>query len=393
LNISIFDLKEMNDKKLFSLVEHTLRTYPLLKEIYEKEFVADLIKKRFFHDNYLLWLLVSKSDYAMLTWDSVVKNLELLKDCYAVSHFKGKLRSKRKTIFESYLTELEFAGHHKERGFKIELEPQILRTHKGPDFKIEQNGFQIFFEIGNLFAEEIMEMDSLENHIHGFLARIDYPFVIGINFDPDKFKIKHLKILKDFINNKLHQLDEYGEIKFPLSFFFPNEKEALVEVKVLGRPKKRKYGYLGIIGTKDAFMIPDGDRIRRKISKKISQLPKGYANVLVIEFGHLFFDQTDIEDALFGTQVFRVHVKPDTKDISGDWVRTGDKIFVSHKNTRLSALIYSQRRFQGNEFLRTKKVYHNPFASNSISKEFFSEPGTKQLISIKEGNVYRMEWV
>jgi len=389
LGVSIFDLKEMSDEELFSSVEHTLKTYPLLKEIYDHEFVTDLVKKKFFSENYLLWLLGSKNDYAMLTWNSIVKNLELLKECYGVLHFKEKLRSKRKAIFEGYMTELEFAGHYKERGYQIELEPRILKTHRGPDFRIEENGLQIFFEIGNLFVEEVLKMGVLENQIQECLAKIDAPFIIGINYDPVRFRARHLKILKGFINNKLHQLDEYEKIPFPLSFFFPNEKETLAEVVVWGQPKKTKYGYLGSISTKDAFQIPDGKRIRRKISKKISQLPRGHANILVIEFGHLFYNQTDIEDALFGEQVFRVH----TKDVSGEWVRTGDKIFDFHKNTRLSALIYFRRKFQGDQFSRTTRVYHNPFASKPINKEFFSEPETKQLVPIKEENVYRMEWV
>ena len=388
--VTIFDLKEMDDEQLFSNIKTTLSTFPTLNTIYDQDFLVDLVKRRFHYDNYLLWMLVSGHSFAMLTWEAVSKYLNLLKDADAVSHFRDKLRHKGKRVFQSYLTELEMAGYYKEKGYDIELEPKIFGSRKNPDFKAEQDDFRVFFEVRNIFMDELIRMDDLDLQIHGRFGKIRERFVFGISYQPSVLQIRHLKALEIFIKQKFTELNRIKEISFPLYLFFPDEKNAFVKVQVLGRPKRLEYGYLAILGTGTAIGLPPGGKsIRRKISKKISQLPKGEANVIVVELGHWFCNEIDVLDALFGDEQLRVN----KKNFSTHVVRGRDRTFDVKKNTRLSAVIYYKKKFQNQNFLVRKSVFHNPYATKPIHPDFFADKDVKQLVPIEEKDVYRMEWM
>jgi len=334
--ISIFDLKEMDYEELRSKIQITLSTFPILKSLYEKDFLDDLVEKRFHYHNHLLWLLVSGHPFAIVTWETISKYLNLLKDSDALSHFSEKLRHLSERVFQSYVTELEMAGYYREKGYKIELEPPISRSGKNPDFKAEWNEHRVFFEVKNLFIDELIRMDDVDSQVHGRFGKIDSRFVFGFSYRPLALQMKHLKPLQTFVEERFAELEKREEISLPLSFFFPDKKDPIVEVKVWGRPRKLDHGYLAgtVVG---AFGLPGGSKnIRRKISKKISQLPKEEANVIVVELGHSFYDELDIQDALFGDEGIRVNLK----DFSTRVVRGSDRIFDSRKNTRLSAVIY-----------------------------------------------------
>lgn len=386
--ISIFDLEEMDDEELLSKIDTTLSTFPILKEIYDEDFLVDLVGKRFHYDNHLLWMLVCNHPQVTLIWETVSKYLHLLKDSDAISHFREKLRHRGERVFHSYLTELEMAGYYKEKGYEIELEPEILSSKKNPDFKVELDDFRVYFEIRNLFMDELMQMENLDVQIHGMFTRIDERFVFSIFYKPLRLQIKHLKRLQMFIKKSLAEANKTQNLHFPFTLFFPDKKNTLAEVEVWGRPKKFDHGYLAGLGT--TFGIPQGSKnVRRKISKKISQLPKGEANVVVVEPGHLFYDVDYVVDALLGD----VYISVNLKDHSTHAVRKGDRIFDAKKNTRLSAVIYYEKKFQNQKFFARKTVFHNPFAAKPIGPDFFEDEGVKQLVPIEEETSYRLEWI
>lgn len=386
---SIYDLKEKDDEELLSEIVVTLSNFPILKEIYDEGFCLNLVKKRFHYDNYLLWLLVSRSPFATLTWESINRCLNLLKDADSIPHFRDKLRHKNNIVFHSYQTELELAGYYKERSYEVELEPPISKTNKNPDFRVEKDEIRVFFEVGNLFIEELIEMEKLDTQIHGRFGNIKEHFVFSISYKPLVLKMKHLKPLQTFLQKKLVELDKGEEPSFPLSLFFPDKKNTLAEVKVWRRPKKLKHGYLaGLLS--GAFGLPHGGiNIRRKISKKISQLPKGEANVIVVELGHLLYNEEDVLDALFGDEGLVVN----KEDFSTHVVRGKERIFDAKKNTRLSAVLYYKKKYREPNFQVWRTVFHNPYASNPISPDFFRDENVKQLVLINEKEVYHMRWM
>jgi len=389
--VTIFDLKQIDDETLLRETETRLSSFSTLRTLFDHEFIQNLVRRKHYFDNYLLWLLYSDSKYAILTLEGINKYLNLLRDSNALYHFREKLRHTSRRVFESYLTELEMAGYYKEKGYNIELEPKIPETKKNPDFKAEHDNLRVFFEVKNLFIEELLQMEKLDNQIQGLFDRMEEHYILGISYKLGVLRIKHLKALHNFVKRNLEELDRKDEANFPISVFFPEEKNALAEVKIFGRPKKLNYGYFAGIGP-TAFGLPRGGiNFRRKISGKISQLPRAEANVIVVEFGHLFYDEDDLLDALLGDLhlVVRTHVSK--KDFSTRVVRTKDRIFAPRKNTRLSAVIHYKKKFINQAFLIKKTVIHNPFAVKRIKPSFFADKGVEQLVPIKKGDFYHFE--
>jgi len=387
MELNIFELKEVEENVLLDLVYETLSKFPILKNIYSDGFLENLVKKRLHFDNYLLWLLTSKEPYTIITWEEISKWLNLLKDSDAIFHFGEKLRSTKQEVFQSYLTELEFAGYYKEQGYEIELEPEVASTGKNPEFKIESNGFRVFFEAKNIFWEEILAMNEIETQIQGTLGKIEQPYAFSIHYT-SKFRIRDVQPLRDFMISKLKSINE--DQAFPVRFLFPDEKEVLAKIVVFGRPKRLPYGYLGASGRLDAFEIPGAKEIRRKISKKVGQLPKEEANVLIIAPGQIFVDVDDIDYALYGDEKILIH----KDDWSTEVIRVRNGTFSPNMNTRLSAVIFFKKKLNSmsQNSICNKLVFHNPFAKKKLSKTFFEDNNVRQFIPIEDEKSIRMVW-
>jgi hypothetical protein len=384
----IFEMNEKEDDELLTEINVTLSNFPILMEIYDEDFCLNLIKKKTDCNNYLLWLLASRTDYAKTTWESISKCLELLKDADSISHFRDKLRHMKEMVFHSYQTELELAGYYKEKGYDVELEPQISGTNKNPDFKVENENIQIFFEIGNLFTDRLIQMQRLEDQLHERFHKIEDLFVFSIYYQSPPLRIRHLKPLGVFLRKKFAELDKKDNIEFPLTSFFPNQINHLAEVKIWEK-SKREYGYLRSFMSTVPQLHSGGKNFRRKISKKISQLPKNASNVMVIELGHIHYSEEDLIDSLFGDE--RVVISKE--DFSAKVVRGKEKIFTAKKNTRLSAVLYYKKKFVESGFQVWKSVLYNPFASNPISPSFFEDKNVRQLVLIEDKKGRRMEWL
>src|SRR5208283_2050470 len=107
--MSIFELKQMEEAALLELVRETCNNFQNLKHFYDDDFLKNLVTRRFCFDNYLLWLLANREQYAIATMTEISKFIDLLKEDNFDIHFKDKMRSTSEPVFNSYLTELEFA--------------------------------------------------------------------------------------------------------------------------------------------------------------------------------------------------------------------------------------------------------------------------------------------
>ncbi len=384
--MQIFEMNEKDDDELLAEINVTLSNFPMLTEIYDEDFCLNLIKKKIDCTNYLLWLLASRTDYAKITWESISKYLKLLEEPDSISHFRDKLRNMKEMVFHSYQTELELAGYYRERGYDVELEPQILETNKNPDFKIESENTRIFFEIGNLFTDTLIQIQKLDDQLHERFHRIEYPFIFSIFYQSPPLRISLLKSLAVFLRRKFAELNKKDNIDFPLTLFFPNQTNHFVKVKIWEKSKKG-YGYLRSFMLNVPHLHSGGEHFRRKISKKISQLPKNESNVMVLELGHPHYSEEDLINSLFGDE--RVIINKE--DFSARVVRGKEKIFTAKKNTRLSAVLYYKKKFRKESFHLWKSVFHNPFASNPISPHFFEDKNVRQLVPIENEKGCHME--
>jgi hypothetical protein len=383
VKMSIFELKEMDESRLLELAYQTIAEFPVLGEIYDEVFLRDLVQKRYHFDNCLLWLLASKEPYTYSTWNLIADCLQKLRDCDSVPHFAAKLRSRTDRVFNSYLTELEYAAYYKAKGYTIELEPNIPNTEKIPEFEIELAGSRVFFEVKSIFWEEIIEDEKLETEIQGALGKIDLPYVFNIQHTHG-LTMNHVADLKRFLISNLSTIDRSQS--FPLDLHYPSETAPLARIRVFGKPNRLDHGYLGgIMG--EVKKGPGAEELRSKISKKISQLPKGEANVLVVERGSWLLDEDDVNYALFGDEKLLIYGDGRTEP-----VRIPNGLFKPTQSTRLSAVIFSQKKWEGQSFCRRKFVFHNPFAEKPLGEQFFADENVKQFVPIRGEKAIQMVW-
>lgn len=385
--MNIFELKQIDEATLLELVRETCNIFPNLKLVYDDDFLKNLVTRRFCFDNYLLWLLDSREQFAIVTLTEVSKFIELLKDADFGIHFNNKLRSTSELVFNSYLTELEFAAYYKERGFGVLLEPKISDSGKNPEFKITSDNFKSYFEAKSIFWKEMMTMSRIETTIQDALGRTKEKYVFFIYYTP-KFKSGDTPHLKRFVMEKLKEIPKNQ--KLPIKLLFQNETDLLAKIEVMSRPKKLPYGYLGGFMRTEAFFIPGGREIRRKISQKIPQLPKDEAGVVVIAPGQIFVHEEDVLNALYGDENALINLV----DNSAKLIRVHNGTFSPRINTRLSAVIFFKKKWdEGNKrFTREKVVFHNPFANKKLTEDFFKDVNVRQFVPISDGKSISMVW-
>jgi hypothetical protein len=385
--MNIFELKQIDEAALLELVRETCNNFPNLKQVYDDDFLKNLVTRRFCFDNYLLWLLASREQYAIATLTEISKFIDLLKEGDFGIHFKDKLRSTNEPVFNSYLIELEFAAYYKEKGYYVQLEPKISDSGKNPEFKITSENFEVYFEAKSIFWEEMMTMSRIETTIQDALGRTKEKYVFLIYYTP-KFKSGDTSSLRRFVIEKLKEIP--NNRKLPIELLFQNETDLLAKIEVVSKPKKLPYGYLGGFMRTEAFSIPGGREIRRKISQKIPQLPKDEAGVLVIAPGQIFVHEEDVLNALYGDENAVINLEDD----SARFIRIRNGTFSPGINTRLSAVIFFKKKWdEGNKrFTRDRVVFHNPFAKKKLTADFFKDTNVKQFVPILDDNSIRMVW-
>lgn len=373
----IFDLPDKSEDELMELICETLDEFPILREIYDEDFLIGLIRKRFNLDNYLLLLLSSKMSFAHSTWKSIAENLQILKDCNAVLKFKNKLRILDKLSIEAVKTELEFPAHYKRKGYSVKIEPKISSTGNNPDFSVLFEREPIFFEIKSLSeGKALSRYENLEKKIRSRLRRLDQLFVISISYG-NKLMYNDIKALEKFTKKKLHELSEIEKkevLNLPLQFNFENKAELIVH----GKPNRLPYGYLGVLSGPSMF-IDDIKRTRRVIKSAVSggQLPPNNMGVVVVDCTLAqFINKIDIEDAIFGY----LNMMVDNITLKTKTIRTGKKVFEKKGNRRISAVIFYIRKFHDPDFIFISKVYNNPYAIKPIPISFFREPIVEQYV-------------
>jgi hypothetical protein len=383
MKLNIFDLKKIDGKFLLGLIHQTVEEFPILKQIYTEEFLQEIVKDRYHFNNYLLWLLSSKEPYTKATWNEISKSLLLLVDSNGLVHFKHKLRSNPQLFFQSYQTELDYAAYYKGKGYLVELEPTIS-SGKNPEFKIESDGFRTYFEVKNIFWDEMQEMTALETQIQGALGKITEPYSFSIFYDP-KLSINNISDLRRFVISSVRSFGK-GE-RFPKQLFFMSNGRTLAKVVIYGKTNKLNYGYLAGLQRRQAFEVPSPEIIRKKIGKKATQLPENEANVIVIELGFFGIDEDIIIDTLYGDELHY---------IDGDLMKSGRRkngLFQPQQSTRISAVILSHKKFDDDSsFLRSKAVFHNPFANKGLNSSFFEDDQVKQLLPVTDETSIKMVW-
>jgi hypothetical protein len=124
--MTIFDVSSLNQDTATALTRATLEAHPLLQTVYDDGVIANLVRRRASHSNYLLFLLTMPEDErSRLLWGSIENDLTALEENGALSAFKTKMRLQERPKYVSWRTELWFAASIKRNGIDVQLEPSI----------------------------------------------------------------------------------------------------------------------------------------------------------------------------------------------------------------------------------------------------------------------------
>lgn len=375
----INEITRADEEKLLVVAKQRIKNFPILKRIYDDNFLSILVQNKYDYDNPLLFWLVTDNPIdepiAICLFQEIEENLRLLQTEGSIQKFKAKLSRWNSIYFESAIAELNLAADYKKKGYWIELEPSLPNGEKA-DFYASKDSLRMYFEVKCIFWRRSLEEDAIMDELFDRLGRMDEPFVIGIDIRKSLQRKQTAKVATH-IREKLMEM-ERASASLPSSFAFPENGEPRVAVNVHARLPNGEKGFIsgfnfggGIKG--------DWSDLRSKISSGVSQLHPDYPGVIVVQPHGLGTSQYDIENALLGDLAWNPYVEPQV-------FRWKDRIFARNKNTRLSAVIYYKRRLQASGYAGKKIVYHNLYAKTRLSTEVFKGENVIQFIPTKLDN-------
>jgi len=371
MNYLIFKQKQIPSHGLSRLVYETLDNFPILREVYDDEFVTQLALKNH-GKNYLLWLLAAKNEYTFNQWSQIAESLELLREYGGIEAFRYKLRSPTEIEFSNYFVELHFAAYFKKRGYEITLEPTINEAGNNCDFMLEYNGSKIYFEAKNLHYGVIIEQEKFDYELHSDLRITEINLVYSVRRMAN-VTASDYQGFKRFVEQELRANKDAEQL--PITIQYENdESEVIAELTIHGHPESLDHGFLGAVADLKASLWEDREKIMSAVSSKTRQLVQGERNVVIVNSNDIMTDYISIQDALFGEDGYKI-IRETGELIP---IRTGDRIFTHHKNTRISAVLFSELK-RNDGFI----VFHNPYAEKPIPVEFFEAENVKQFAITK----------
>jgi len=369
-----FEIAKAENQLLIRTAKQRVCSYPILKEVYDEHFLNELVEAKRDPDNLLLFWLVNDNEFDSPTARKLFEEIEgMLQPFSNSSNFnplKLKLRQWCTIPFESTITELELASEYHERGYDIELEPDLPNNRKG-DFSAAKENQKIYFEVKMAHKEVSSKNKAVIDHLSYCCQKIDHPFFIG-NIDVhENFQRSQSNAVAKFIERKLKELDAFS-CNLPVSFYYPDSGDPLVTVDVNERFPNGQKGFVGGF-TYGGGITTKWTDLRRKIEEGVSQLHPDFPGVIILRPLGLDYLEYEIQNALFGDLSVNFGAK------KAPVFRTGDRIFAKKKNTRLSAVVLYDKRLQNFGYTRKKAVYHNPFALRKLPKDVFEGENVTQF--------------
>jgi hypothetical protein len=363
----INELRREKDETLFKTAKQRIENCPILSEIYNDEFLLEIVHRRNDYDNVLFTWLVADDQCAVNFFQKIEENLKLLSEAN-VKKFKEKLRQWNTESFESTITEIEFAAEFARKGFQIEVDPILPNGRKG-DFCISKGSLKIFFEVKIVFSPRSHEEELISLELDDKYNALNTRFVIGFDIKKD-FQRSHVSKVMRHIENKLKYIERSAST-LPQSFAYPDTGNPIVEIDVKAFLPEGEKGYIagGLLG---GGIRGNWNDLRRKISSGVNQLHPDYPGIIVVRPYRLATTKYDIENALFGD--LKVSMLPG-KSLP---FRGGHRIFGKNKNERLSAVAFCQKGLQTSGSISEIIIYHNPYAKTKLPHELFGGKNVTQ---------------
>jgi hypothetical protein len=366
------EIRKADANELLWAAKQRLEEFPVLKEIYNDDFLITLIRNKNNRDNILLFWLVNNNPTDSLIAPKFMQGIEndvrLFRLDSNFSLLKRKLRQWKTIPFESAVTELEFAAEYCKKRYETEFEPLLPNNKKG-DFCVNKDGLKIYFEVKMIFSKTSLQEDAIITDLSDRCDGIEQPFVLSVDIKKD-FRLDQSAAFSKFLQKKLKEIDAIS-IDLPFSLVYPEIGNSAIKIDLVKRVPKGERGYIaGFIyggGIKSSWVD-----VRRKIAAGVSQLHPDYPGVIIVRPYGLNTLEYDMRNALYGDLSVRFN------RVRSQVIRSGDRIFGVNKNKRLSAVVYYKKRLQSSGYEKKMAVYHNPFALHKIARDVFEGENVTQ---------------
>lgn len=374
-------------------------------KLFPDNFIAKLPNiKRFVNNPLIVFLL--KSDKEAL--QKLKDQLEIWFSNIPQGHKRdiaNRIRSINNKQHLAAFYELVWHQFFIEEGHSLIIHP-LLPNGKHPDFKIVPKKYlDFFFEVATVFEErERASKEKRFDELLGLLDTIEHYFCVLVTEKstiPDTFQIyREGKEIKQFLLRELDKLDPKTQTQGIILVRHYQKNGISIEFEIIPWKENKKQHIIG--GAMPTGSWGDAkEQIQRSLQHKVKKYKgiKESGKPLVIAIcssGHHTVDEDALESALFGNPQLSwvLDGKPGSekwgRDLSG--LITPKPAFQNPRNTRLTAVIFCDRKISGERMGYIFKVYHNPWAANPLPEGIFQK--LPQLIVAQKTNTeIQMKWI
>lgn len=291
-----------------------------------------------------------------------------------------------------------------EEGWNPTIHP-LLPNGKRPDFKVfPKNYSDFFFEVATVFEEkEKATQEKRLDELLGLLDTIEHHFCVLVaekSTLPDTFRVyKEGKEIKHFLLEELNKLNPTTQIREQILVKNYQKNGINIEFEIVPWKENKKQHIIG-----GATPIGSWGDAKEQIQKSLQYKVKKYKRIkesgrpliAMCSSGHFMVDENALESALFGNPQLSwiLDGMPGTeswgRDLSG--LITPKPAFQNPRNTRLSAVIFCDRKLDSTRMGYIFKVYHNPWAANPLPEKVFQK--LPQLIVASRTQIQiQMKWI
>lgn len=367
--MTIYELPTLDGDEALSLARETVRRHPGLDVIFDDAVLAELVARRRATDNALLLRLVQPgSDATSEFWADALANLGVLGPA-AIARFRPKMRQHGPAEIVSWQTELWFAATLRRAGVPLTLEPSV--GARRAEFVTETDP-PVHWEIKSpADRAELRTEDQVLEEIGRRFHRIPEPYLLDLRKAPatPQDVVRAAKAVRA-------QLADAHARRLMPPFQVGDDTLVLEATST----SKVGHGGLGVRMTEHVFENENSSRLIGIIRAAARQVPRNQPNVIVLDYTNAsWIGEHDVVDACFGPESMTFTRTGEPLD-----VHSGERVFRSGYNTRVSAVVAYTRRYTGGPRLL---MLPNPYAAKPLGPEAFAafRPRFARVAEVRPG--------
>ncbi len=289
--------------------------------------------------------------------------------------WKGRLMSVLDHPHYSVRLELYLHHYFESNGWRIDIEPEMLRSPNKPDFRVSHGEDCILVEAKAVLeekstAQQTQRLRQLADNLTNKLSR--YIIIQPLSDLPASLPTRNIRNqVEQRVKTMANEV-----LEFELRDMHLNTPYSL---KVVILPNGSEPSEVGGVGgtVSGVHTLAIGRRIRDALEQKAGKYGDIDVPFLVAVYGKGEFPVKTIDeiDALFGDRVFLVPIKgrgavTESRKPNGFFTSMREG---THRHEQVSAVLFYRFKWLEDNHLHQIHIYHNPFGQRTINTSLFPE--------------------